>query len=143
MEDIWKELLLLFGTNGITGWTSWFFGRRKSNAETDSTIIDNLQQSLAFYKDICDDNQRRLDENQKRLDEMQRQLDEKQRQLDEKQKQLNDALRQNIELQEEIIKLRSSENAKITELHRKIGELQGEIIESRQRQINGLRDSQG
>lgn len=136
MEDIWKELLLLFGTNGITGWTSWFFGRRKSNAETDSTIIENLQQSLTFYKDICDDNQRRLDENQKRLDEIQRQLEEKQRQL-------NDALRQNIELQEEIIKLRSSENAKITELHRKIGELQGEIIESRQRQINGLRDSQG
>lgn len=136
MEDIWKELLLLFGTNGITGWTSWFFGRRKSNAETDSTIIENLQQSLAFYKDICDDNQRRLDENQRRIDEMQRQLEEKQ-------KQLNDALRQNIELQKEIIKLRSSENAKITELHRKIGELQGEIIEYRQRQINGLRDSQG
>jgi len=122
MEDVWKELVLLFGTNGITGTFSWFFARRKANAETDSTIIDNLQQSLSFYKDICDDNQRRLDENQKRLDEMQQRLQERQQQL-------NDALQQVNELQQEIVRLRKEENKKYLEL-------QKELIETRRRLLD-------
>lgn len=122
MEDIWKELVLLFGTNGITGWFSWFFARRKANAETDSTIIENLQQSLAFYKDICDDNQKRLDENQRRLDEMQQRLQERQQQL-------NDALKQVAKLQEEIIRLRNAENKKYLELQKELIETRRQLMD--------------
>lgn len=47
----------------VTNWVTWFFSRRRYNSEVDSNLIKNLQESLAFYTKICDDNQRRLEEN--------------------------------------------------------------------------------
>lgn len=45
-----------------SGWTSWFFTRKKYNAEVDSTIIDSMKESLEFYQKLSDDNKKRLDE---------------------------------------------------------------------------------
>ena len=53
-------------TTVISGWTSWFFARRKYNSEVDNNLIENMQQSLEFYKKLSDDNENRLDEVLKR-----------------------------------------------------------------------------
>ena len=53
-------------TTVISGWTSWFFARRKYNSEVDNNLIENMQQSLEFYKKLSDDNKDRLDEVLKR-----------------------------------------------------------------------------
>lgn len=53
-------------TTVISGWTSWFFARRKYNSEVDNNLIENMRQSLEFYKKLSDDNENRLDEGLKR-----------------------------------------------------------------------------
>lgn len=57
-------------TTVISGWTSWFFARRKYNSEVDNNLIENMQQSLEFYKKLSDDNENRLDEVLKRNAEL-------------------------------------------------------------------------
>lgn len=47
-------------TNIITGWTSWFFARKKYNTEVDSNEIENLKKSLEFYENIVRDNNKKL-----------------------------------------------------------------------------------
>lgn len=47
----------------VSNWITWFLSRKKYNSEVDGTLIKNLQESLAFYTKVCDDNQRRLEEN--------------------------------------------------------------------------------
>lgn len=53
-------------TTVISGWASWFFARRKYNSEVDNNLIENMQQSLEFYKKLSDDNKNRLNEVLKR-----------------------------------------------------------------------------
>lgn len=45
----------------ISGWVSWILARRKYNSEVDGTLIENMQKSLGFYKNLSDDNEQRLD----------------------------------------------------------------------------------
>lgn len=49
-------------TSIASAWTSWFLTRRKYNSEVDNTTIQNMSESLEFYKKLSDDNKRRLDE---------------------------------------------------------------------------------
>ena len=49
-------------TSILSGFTSWFFTKRKYNAEVDNNLISNMQDSLEFYKTLADDNKQRLDE---------------------------------------------------------------------------------
>lgn len=44
----------------VSGWTSWFFARKKYNAEVDSNEIENLKKSLEFYESIVKDNNKKL-----------------------------------------------------------------------------------
>ena len=55
-------------TTIASGWTSWFFTKRKYYSEVDSTLIKNMQDSLDFYTQLSDDNKQRLDETLKRND---------------------------------------------------------------------------
>lgn len=48
-------------TTFASGWTSWFFTRKKYNSEVDQNIILNMKESLEFYKSLSDDNKNRLD----------------------------------------------------------------------------------
>lgn len=50
-----------FITSVLSGFTSWFFAKRKYNAEVDNHLITNMQESLEFYKTLADDNKVRLD----------------------------------------------------------------------------------
>lgn len=45
----------------ISAWVSWFFTRKKYNAEVDENVIHNMNESLEFYKKLSDDNRNRLD----------------------------------------------------------------------------------
>lgn len=49
-------------TTVTSGFVSWLLAKRKYNAEVDSNIIENMQKSLDFYKQLSDDNKARLEE---------------------------------------------------------------------------------
>lgn len=57
--------ILITGAVGImttiaSGWTSWFFARKRYNTEVDSNEIENLKKSLEFYENIVKDNNKKL-----------------------------------------------------------------------------------
>lgn len=68
-------------TTVISGWTSWFFARRKYNSEVDNNLIGNMQQSLEFYKKLSDDNKNRLDEVLKRNAELEQEIRDLRKQM--------------------------------------------------------------
>ena len=68
-------------TTVISGWTSWFFARRKYSSEVDNNLIENMQQSLEFYKKLSDDNKNRLDEVLKRNAELEQEIRDLRKQM--------------------------------------------------------------
>lgn len=68
-------------TTIISGWTSWFFARRKYNSEVDNNLIENMQQSLEFYKKLSDDNKNRLDEVLERNAELKQEITDLRKQM--------------------------------------------------------------
>lgn len=46
----------------VSGWVSWIFARKKYNSEVDHNLIENMENSLEFYKKLSDDNRARLEE---------------------------------------------------------------------------------
>lgn len=68
-------------TTIISGWTSWFFARKKYNSEVDSNLIANMKESLEFYKQLSDDNKKRLDEALKRSDYLEEEVKELRKQV--------------------------------------------------------------
>lgn len=68
-------------TTVISGWTSWFFARRKYNSEVDNNLIENMQQSLEFYKKLSDDNENRLDGVLKRNAELEQEIKDLRKQM--------------------------------------------------------------
>lgn len=68
-------------TTVISGWTSWFFARRKYNSEVDNNLIENMQQSLEFYNKLSDDNKNRLDEVLKRNAELKQEIRDLRKQM--------------------------------------------------------------
>lgn len=58
--------ILITGGVGIfstiaSSWVTWFITRKKYYSEVDSNLIENMQKSLEFYKNLSDDNEQRLD----------------------------------------------------------------------------------
>lgn len=68
-------------TTVISGWTSWFFARRKYNSEVDNNLIENMQQSLEFYRKLSDDNKNRLDEVLERNAELEQEIKDLRKQM--------------------------------------------------------------
>jgi hypothetical protein len=68
-------------TTVISGWTSWLFARRKYNSEVDNNLIENMQQSLEFYKKLSDDNENRLDEVLRRNAELEQEIRDLRKQM--------------------------------------------------------------
>lgn len=68
-------------TTVISSWASWFFARRKYNSEVDNNLIENMQQSLEFYKKLSDDNKNRLDEVLKRNAELEQEIRDLRKQM--------------------------------------------------------------
>ena len=49
-------------TSTISSLVTWILAKKKYNAEVDNNVIQNMQQSLEFYKSLSDDNKERLTE---------------------------------------------------------------------------------
>lgn len=60
--DTWIAIFGGLLTTIISGFSGWFFTKKKYNAEVDNNLINNMQESLEFYKSLADDNKRRLEE---------------------------------------------------------------------------------
>lgn len=50
-----ETLLTLLGSNVVVAVFSYFTGKRKSDVETDNTILAGLEQSVSIYRDIIED----------------------------------------------------------------------------------------
>ena len=70
-------------TTITSGWASYFFTRKKYNAEVDQTLVQNMKESLDFYKKLSDDNRDRLQEVLKRNDELESEIKELRKQVSE------------------------------------------------------------
>lgn len=68
-------------TTVVSGWTSWFFARKKYNSEVDNNLIENMQQSLEFYEKLSDDNKNRLDKVLKRNAELEQDIRDLRKQM--------------------------------------------------------------
>lgn len=68
-----NEVLFTAGIGIVTtiasGWTSYFFTRKKYNSEVDLNLIEKMQGSLDFYMKLSEDNKRILDETLAKLEE--------------------------------------------------------------------------
>jgi hypothetical protein len=62
MGETWIAILGGAIATILSGFTSWFFTKKRYNAEVDNNLISNMQESLEFYKTLADDNKQRLEE---------------------------------------------------------------------------------
>ena len=62
MDSTWIAIIGGVITTFLSGFSSWFFTKKKYNAEVDNNLISNMQESLEFYKSLADDNKQRLEE---------------------------------------------------------------------------------
>lgn len=46
----------------VSSWITWFITRKKYYSEVDHNLIENMENSLEFYKKLSDDNRSRLEE---------------------------------------------------------------------------------
>ena len=58
----------------VSSSTTWFFTRKKYNREVDSTNIQNMQETLEFYKKLSDYNKERLDEYLRRNEQLEEEV---------------------------------------------------------------------
>lgn len=61
MNNTWIAIIGGILTTIASSFVSWFFAKRKYNAEVDNHLITNMQESLEFYKALADDNKVRLE----------------------------------------------------------------------------------
>lgn len=85
--------VIITGAVGIittiaSGFTSWFFARKKYNSEVDNNLIKNMQESLDFYKKLSDDNKERLEEVLKRNDKLEEKNEALEKEINELRKQI-------------------------------------------------------
>lgn len=65
----------------VSGWTSWFFARKKYDSEVDSNLINNMKESLDFYEKLSTDNRERLEEVLKRNAELEQEIKDLRKQM--------------------------------------------------------------
>lgn len=68
-------------TTVLSGWTSWFYTRKKYNSEVDNNLILNMKNSLEFYENLSNDNKARLEEVLQRNNELEQELKELKKQM--------------------------------------------------------------
>ena len=68
-------------TTIVSGWTSWFFARKKYDSEVDNNLINNMKDSLEFYEKLSTDNRERLEEVLKRNAELEQEIGELRKQV--------------------------------------------------------------
>lgn len=78
--------ILITGGVGVlstiaSSWITWFITRKKYYSEVDNNLIQNMQESLDFYRKLSDDNRTRLEEVLKRNEDLEEEVRELRTQL--------------------------------------------------------------
>lgn len=76
MNNTWIAILGGVIATVTSSFVSWFFAKRKYNAEVDHNLIKNMQESLEFYKKLSDDTKERLDEVLREKNELRKEVDD-------------------------------------------------------------------
>jgi peptidoglycan hydrolase CwlO-like protein len=70
-----NEIILLI-SNSLTALAGFFIGRRKTNAETDSIVLKNLETSVNLYSQIINDLKKEIESLNIRIQELEKKIDE-------------------------------------------------------------------
>lgn len=76
MEDVVIPGIVGLVTSTVSSFVTWVLARKKYNSEVDNNLIENMQKSLEFYKQLSDDNKARLDEVLKRNDQLEDEIND-------------------------------------------------------------------
>jgi peptidoglycan hydrolase CwlO-like protein len=68
------EILLLI-SNSLTGVAAFFIGKRRSNAETDSVVLKNLELSVNLYAQIIRDLKTEIESLNIKIQELEQKID--------------------------------------------------------------------
>lgn len=68
-------------TSILSGWTSWFFARKKYNTEVDSNYIKNLQEALTTYDSIISHNKDEIEFLIKKNDSLEKEVSDLRKQM--------------------------------------------------------------
>ena len=74
---------------GLSSLVGYFFGNRKSNAETDRIVIENVKQILEVYASTIDDLKVEIQELKVKIVQYEKQIDLLQKELKDFRKQMN------------------------------------------------------
>ncbi len=89
MNQIFIENLGVLLATLATGFGGWFFGRKKAQADAESSQIENAEKLLNYYKSLVDDLGTRLESAIKKFNEAEQTI----RELEERIDALTDELR--------------------------------------------------
>ena len=68
-------------TSIVSSWTAWFFARKKYNSAVDLNLVEKMEKSLEFYRNLSDDNRARLEEITERNNELEKEVAELRKQV--------------------------------------------------------------
>jgi peptidoglycan hydrolase CwlO-like protein len=71
-----NDTILLFISNALTGIAAWFVGRKRQQAETDNTVLRNLELAVNLYKGIIDDLKQEIHELNIKIQDLEKKVDE-------------------------------------------------------------------
>lgn len=90
------EIIALIITNIVSpvvaGTATWLQAKKKYNTEVDSNLINNMKESLDFYKQVCDDQKERVQDLIRRNDESLQRQQQLEEEVADLRKQLNTVL---------------------------------------------------
>ena len=69
-----NELLLII-SNSLTGVAAWWVGRKRQQAETDNSILNNLSKSIGVYQTIIEDLKKEIHELNGKITELESKVD--------------------------------------------------------------------
>jgi peptidoglycan hydrolase CwlO-like protein len=70
-----NETILLFLSNAVTGLVAWFAGKRRTNAETDSVVLKNLELSINLYAQIIQSLKEEIESLNVKIQDLERKID--------------------------------------------------------------------
>jgi peptidoglycan hydrolase CwlO-like protein len=70
-----NETILLFLSNGLTAVVAWFAGKRRTNAETDSVVLKNLELSVNLYAQIIQSLKEEIESLNIKIQELEKKID--------------------------------------------------------------------
>lgn len=70
-----NEGLILIISNILTGLSTYWMGKRKTNAETDNTILSNLEKSMGIYQELIKNLKQEIHELNTKIQDLEAKVD--------------------------------------------------------------------